>query len=136
MRIVPSAGLALRPSGAEKIETETTGAQTTYEYKAGWNTALIIGTAFEFGSRKQSTFVVSVNYLKGLGNNEETIQTISNGKTIATSFRSNASSFNVNLGIPINLKKNKSYSQKNTQKKECQRSNYQSRCSQYRMYPQ
>ena len=81
MRIVPSAGLAFIPSGAEKIETETKGGQTTYEYKAGWNTAFIAGTAFEFGSLKQSKFVVSVNFLKGLGNKEETINTIVNGKT-------------------------------------------------------
>ena len=131
MRIVPSAGLAIIPSGAEGIETETKGGQTTYEYKAGWNTALIAGTAFEFGTLKQSGFVVSINFLKGLGNKEQTINTVANGKPTATSFRSNASGFNVSLGIPIHLKKNKSYSQK----KECLRSNTQHRCGQYRMYP-
>lgn len=127
MRIVPSAGLALIPSGAKRIETETKGGQTTYEYKAGWNTALIAGTAFEFGSRKQSRFVVSVNYLKSLGNQEETINTVANGKPIATSLRSNTSGFNVSLGVPINLNKNKSSSQK----KESLRSNNQHRCGEY-----
>ena len=139
MRIVPSAGLAFNPSGTGKIETETKGGQTTYEYKAGWNTAFIVGTAFEFGSLKQSRFVVSLNYLKGLGNNEGTINTIVNGKPNATSIRSAASGFSVSLGIPVNLKKNKSYSQKKesySQKKECLRSNIQHRCSQYRMYSQ
>jgi hypothetical protein len=132
MRIVPSAGLAVIPSGAGKIETEIKGGQTTYEYKAGWNTAFIAGTAFEFGSLKQTRFVVSLNYLKNLGNKEATINTVVNGKPNTTSLRSNASGFNINLGIPINLKKNKSYSQK----KECLRSNNQHRCGQYRVYPQ
>jgi hypothetical protein len=132
MRIVPSAGIAFVPSGAEGIETEIKGGQTTYEYKAGWKTAFIAGTAFEFGSLKQSKFIVNVNFLKGLGNNEETINTVANGKTITTSLRSNASSFNISLGIPVNLKKNKSCSQK----KEYLRSNNQHRCGQYRMYPQ
>jgi hypothetical protein len=134
MRIVPSAGIAFKPSGAEKIETESKGGQTTYLYKAGWNTAFIAGATFGFGSLKQSRFVVSINYLKSLGNKERTINTIVNGKPNTTSLRSGASGFNVSLGIPVNLKKNKSYSQK----KECLRSNYnyQHRCSQYRIYPQ
>jgi len=131
MRIIPNIGIAFKPSGASEIETETKGGQTTYEYKASTNTAFIAGTALEFGSRDQSRFVVSINYLKSLGNSEETINTIANGKTVATSFRSKASSFNISLGLPINLAKNKSASQK----KQCQRSN-QSRCGQYRIYNQ
>jgi hypothetical protein len=131
VRIVPSAGLALMPSGVKEIETETKGGQTTYEYKAGWNTAFIAGTAFEFGSLKQSRFVVNVNFLKGFGNKQNTINTVVNGKPNATSFRSNASGFNVSLGIPVNLKQNKN----SLQKTKCVRSYYLPSCGKYRANP-
>jgi len=131
MRIVPSAGLALMPSGTKEIETETKGGQITYEYKAGWNTAFIMGTAFEFGSLKQSKFVVSVNFLKGFGNKQNTVNTVVNGKPNATSFRSNASGFNVSLGVPVNLKGNKN----SLQKTKCLRSYYMHSCGKYRTDP-
>ena len=138
MRIVPSARLAFRPSGTQKIGTATAAGQTIYEYATGWNTAFIAGTAFEFGNRKQSNFVVSINFLKSLGNNKETINNVVNGKPNATTFTSDASYFSINLGIPIHLKKNNVSSQKKEyiQRKECIRSTYQHRCGQYRMYIQ
>lgn len=129
MRITPSAGLAFVPSGDNGIETETKAGQTTYEYKAGWNTAFITGAAFEFGSRRQSKFVISLNYLKSLGGNEETISTIANGKATTTTFRSNASSFTVSLGIPLSFKKYKA----EPQRAQFKRPDYRSRCGQYRM---
>lgn len=106
MRIQPSAGLAFLPSGKNEIETETKNGQLNYEYKAAWNTAFIAGTAFEFGSRNQPKFTVSLNYLKGFGNNMQTLNTVANGKTTASTFSSKTSGFNVSLGIPISLTKN------------------------------
>ena len=133
MRIKPSAGLAFLPSENE-IETETKAGQTNYEYKAGWNTALIAGTAFEFGTRKESRFVVSINYLKSLGSNSQTLNTVNNNKSTAYTFQSNTSSFNVSIGIPINLKK-KSTVTPPSQHKQCNGS-HMSRCGQYRMFYQ
>ncbi len=134
MRIKPSAGFAFLPSEKGKIETETKSGQTNYEYKAGWNTAFIAGTAFEFGSRKQSKFVVSLNYLKGLGNNTQTLNTVDNNKTTAYTFQSNTSSFTVSIGIPVNFKKNNKVTQ---QHRQCSSSSHcMSRCAQYRMFYQ
>lgn len=130
VRIVPSAGLAFIPSEDNEIETETEAGQTSYEYKAGFKTAFMAGTAFEFGSRTQSMFVVSLNYLKGLDNSQETLNTVASGKSITTSLKSKTSSFTISLGIPFSLTKNKTGSDK----KQCERPVEQHRCGQYRMY--
>ncbi|MEJ7683232.1 MAG: hypothetical protein WKG06_36320 [Segetibacter sp.] len=130
MRIKPSIGLALAPSGSE-IETETKGDQINYEYKTGLNTALIAGTAFEFGTRNQPKFVVSVSYLKSLGNNRQNLYT-GPAKTMATAFRSATSGFNVGLGIPINFTKKYTV----TQYRQDKRSSYHGHCGQYRLYHQ
>lgn len=126
MRIKPSIGLALAPSGSEI--TETKGGQTNYEYKTGWNTALIAGTAFEFGTRKQAKFVVGVTYLKSLGNNTQTVYT-GPAKTMATTFRSATSGFNINVGIPINFTKKHAV----TQHHQYRSSSYRGHCGKYRM---
>lgn len=115
MRITPSVGLAFIPSQPSEIETQTQGTQTTYDYKAGaWNSAIIAGTAFEFGSNSHAKFVVNINYLQGLGNMDtKTINSTSNGKAIASSISSNTSGWNISVGIPISFTKN------NNKKREC-----------------
>lgn len=129
MRIKPSAGLAFA-SSESNIETETKGGQTTYEYEAGLNTALIAGTAFEFGSRNQTKFVVSLNYLKSLGNNSQTLTTGSVVKPNINTFSSRTSGFNLSVGIPISLKKK---AEATAQPKQCNRSSYEGRCGRYKM---
>ncbi|HMJ48149.1 MAG TPA: hypothetical protein VK498_12520 [Ferruginibacter sp.] len=131
MRIIPAAGIVYKPTGAGKIESETKNGQTTYEYNADARTALKAGTSFEFGSLNRPKFVISINYLKNLGNSEETINSVSNGKTQATTFRTRSSAFNVSLGFPLNFSKATSSSQK----RGCHRSS-PSRCGQYRIYNQ
>ena len=108
MRITPSVGLAFIPSQLTEIETQTQGTQTTYDYKAGaWSSAIIAGTAFEFGTNRHAKFVVNINYLKGLGNMDtKTINSVSNGKTVASTISSNNSGWNVSVGIPISFNKN------------------------------
>jgi hypothetical protein len=105
MRIQPSVGLAFA-SPQKGIETNTKNSVTTYQYNTGWNTALITGTTFEFGSRKQTKFSVSVNYLKSLGNNSEVVYAGS-AKDLPTTFKSATSGFNVAVGIPFNFAKKK-----------------------------
>ncbi|HUS02103.1 MAG TPA: hypothetical protein VMY77_10275 [Chitinophagaceae bacterium] len=141
MRIIPSVGLAFIPGQPSEIETKTEGGQTTYDYKAGaWNTALTAGTGFEFGNNRQAKFVVSINYLKGLGNMDtKTINSVSNGKSEATIVSSKASSWNVSLGVPISFSKRKPEIKKQVEKfryngkcGQSERYKPQSRCGQYR----
>ncbi len=128
MRIKPSVGLALVPSGSG---IETKSGQTSYEYQTGWNTALIAGTAFEFGTRKQAKFVVGVNYLRSLGNNTRTVYT-GPAKTTATTLRSATSGFNVSVGIPVNFTKKHTV----TQHHQYKSSSYRGHCGKYKMYYQ
>jgi hypothetical protein len=105
MRIQPSVGIAFA-SPDKGIETESKNGVTTYQYNTGCNTALITGTTFEFGSRKQSKFTVSVNYVRSLGNNSQ-VAYAGSAKDLATTFKSTTSGFNVGIGIPLNFTKKK-----------------------------
>jgi hypothetical protein len=129
MRIVPSVGIALSPTGSD-IAKQTSGTQTNYSYTSGWNTALIAGTAFEFGSRDQSRFILSINYLRSLGNNAQTVTNNDAFKPTATTFSSVTSGFNVSLGVPFNLKK-KTIA---VPAPVINRPTYSGRCSRYKMY--
>ena len=108
--IQPSAGMAFIPTAsAAEIATNSNGNITSYEYTAGnWKTAFIAGTGFAFGKNDQQKFVVSINYLKGIGNlQEKTLTTTTDAKPTTTYISSNASSWNLRVGIPINLTKTK-----------------------------
>jgi hypothetical protein len=129
MRIKPSVGLALAPSGSE-LETTTKGAMTTYKYTSGWNTALIAGTAFEFGTREQSKLVVSINYLRGLGNNSQTIVNNELIKSPTTTLSSKTSGFNISVGIPFSFSKKTTVVQTPQYKSSSQRG----QCGRYRIY--
>ncbi|MBA2562334.1 MAG: hypothetical protein H0V14_05360 [Chitinophagaceae bacterium] len=111
VRIQPSLGVAYIPSApSAEINTKSQGTQTSYEYNAGnWKTALISGVGFEFGKNALSKFNVSINYVKGMGNNLDTksITTVSGNKSTTTTLESDASSWNLRMGIPINLNKKK-----------------------------
>ena len=129
MRIKPSVGLALAPTGS-KMETETKAGQTSYIYKSGWNTALIAGTAFEFGTRNQSRLIVSISYLKGLGNNTQTLTNSDALKPTVTTLSSKTSGFNIGLGIPLSFSKKTPV----IQNPPIERPSYRGRCQRYRTY--
>ena len=91
----------------EKQKIKTQGGQTAYEYRAGnWNTALLTDMGFEFGRNKQRLLNVSVNYFTGIGNmNKQTVSSVSGTKTNFATLESNASGWNMRIGIPLHLQK-------------------------------
>ncbi|MBC7828525.1 MAG: hypothetical protein H7122_12315 [Chitinophagaceae bacterium] len=108
--IQPSAGMAYIPTAsAAEIETKSQGNINTYEYSAGnWKTAFIAGAGFVFGKNDQQKLVVSVNYLRGIGNlQEKSLTTTTDAKASTTYISSNASQWNLRVGIPISFAKNK-----------------------------
>ncbi|GEO11253.1 hypothetical protein SAE01_37490 [Segetibacter aerophilus] len=130
LRIQPSVGLAYAPIGGG-IETTTKNGSTNYTYRAGSTTALVAGTAFEFGTKTQTKFIVSVNYLQGLGNNTQTVTSNEMLKPTTTTFSSKTSGFNVSLGIPIVFKKKPAVI---AAPPIINRSSHHGRCGQYRSY--
>ncbi|MEP7106436.1 MAG: hypothetical protein ABI760_00610 [Ferruginibacter sp.] len=132
VRIQPSLGIAYIPfNPATEIYIKSKGTPTSYEYNAGnWKTALISGVGFEFGNNSGRTFVVSINYLKGMGNlTTQSINTVSGNKPGNTSLKSETSGWNLTMGIPISLGKKKPAVKQIVEKiyKE------EKKCSQYRM---
>lgn len=128
MKIQPSIGMAYMPGIKSDVSTKVVNGQDVYQYNAGnWNTAVIAGTAFEFGRGSTRQFTVSVNYVKGIGNlDEETISSVSSGKLVTTTLSSTSSAWNVKVGIPFSLtSKNKSTIK--------QPEHHRSGCGQYRM---
>ena len=110
MSIQPSAGVAFVPTASDaEIATNTNGTMTSYEYAAGnFKTAAMAGVGFIFGKNDQQKLLVSVNYLKGIGNLEtETLTTTTGIKPTTTTMSSNVSNWNVRVGIPFNLTKTK-----------------------------
>jgi hypothetical protein len=103
LRIQPSAGVAFNTGVNPDIETGVNG--STYQYNAGnWKTAAQAGVDFEFGRGRDRMFVVGVQYLKGLDNmNTQSITTQAGTKSTTTYLSSNASSWNVTVGIPFTL---------------------------------
>ena len=132
VRIQPSVGMGFIPAVKTDVVTKTQSGQTTYQYNAGnWNTALIAGAGFEFGRGSTRQFTVSVNYFKGLGNlDEQTISSVSGGKSVTTILESATSGWNVKIGIPFTLGGKKPAIKNRTEKKTEQR---KSGCGQYRI---
>jgi len=132
LKIQPSAGMAYIPGIPSDVTTKTVSGQIVYEYNAGnWNTAFITGVGFEFGKGSTRQFTVAVNYFKGLGNlNDETITSVSSGKTVTTTLSSATSGWDVRIGIPFSLKA-KSKTQNKTEKKKTEQR--RSGCGQYRV---
>jgi hypothetical protein len=127
MRIQPSAGFGYVPSSKSGVVTETSGGQPSYTYNAGnMKTALLTGVGFEFAKGKSRLFTLSVNYFKGLSNNESTLTTESVNKTTTTMLNSKVSGWNASLGIPIDFSKKPSSTTHKTK-----HSSYD--CQQYRM---
>ena len=141
LRIQPFVGAAFVPNPVSAVRTDAKGGTPVYQYSAGnWNTALSTGADFEFGRGSKRLFVVGVQYLKGLGNmNTETVQALSTSKQSIAHLRSNASAWNITVGVPVTLSKVKSKVkqpevkkiQPEAKKPEAKKSCYQyrSRCS-------
>lgn len=133
LSIQPFAGFAYVPTAKTGMVSKVQGGQTTYEYRAGYqHAALAAGTSFEFGKNSQRIMTATVSYFNGIGNlNEESI-TISNGaKTTSTVIKSNASGWNLKVGIPFTLAQKKpAVKQKAEQKSTYE---YKSKCGQYRI---
>ncbi|MFI5129306.1 MAG: hypothetical protein ACHQFX_04915 [Chitinophagales bacterium] len=130
VRIQPSLGMGYIPFVKDDVITKSEGGQAVYQYNAGnWRTALIAGTGFEFGKGNTSKVTVSVNYFKGVGNlDEQTITSVSGGKTVTTTLESVSSGWNVRVGVPFALKaKPKTAKTKKTENRKS------SGCGQYRM---
>lgn len=138
VRIQPSVGIAYIPSTpSSEIYTKSQGSQNTYEYNAGnWKTAMIGGMGFEFGNNEVSKFIVSINYLKGMGNlDAKSITSVSGGKPAITTLRSNASSWNLRMGIPISFNKKKPVEKKQpVVEKTYKEYKEAKKCGQYKTY--
>ncbi len=135
MRLAPSAGIAYIPSApGAAIEAKTAGGQTTYTYNAGnWRTAFLGGIGFEFGRNNRQAFLVSLNYLKGFGDGLDTkyITTVDGNKTTNTSLQSNASAWNLRIGIPISLSKKKTVAKEQVVEKVYLKE--EKKCGQYKL---
>jgi hypothetical protein len=107
VRIQPSIGVGFIPSVKSDVVTKTDAGQPSFEYKAGnWNTALLTGMGFEFGKNSTRLFTVSVNYFNGMGNlGKRAITTTQASKTTTNILQSDASGWNVRVGIPFTLGK-------------------------------
>ena len=133
VRIQPSLGIAYIPfTPSAEINSKSAGTQTSYAYNAGnLKTALISGVGFEFGNNEQRKFVLSINHVMGMGNNDEkSITTTSFNKPTVTSLKSDASSWNLRMGIPISFTKKKPVAAKQEMIKRTY--NNESKCGQYR----
>jgi hypothetical protein len=111
LKLAPAAGIAYIPSApGSAIEAKTSAAGNSYTYNAGnWRTAFLGGIGFEFGKNNRQHFNLSLNYLKGFGNNLDTkqITTVSGNKTTNTSLSSSSSAWSLKMGVPISLSKKK-----------------------------
>ena len=123
VRLQPQLGVAYIPSVKNDFASKIQGSQATYTYNAGnWNTALISGMGFEFGKGKTRLFQLNLQYLKGIGNMDNTILTTQSGaKSIETSYASRASSWSLSFGFPISLAKKQQVAKSKTkQKNHCE----------------
>jgi len=109
MRLLPSAGIAYMPFNDGELETETKAGKTVYTYGAGSpKVAFTTGMGFEFGVGNRKSVIVSLNYFKGLGNNEQTLSSAPDQTkpTVLsnTTLQSKSSGWNATLGFPITFK--------------------------------
>lgn len=137
LRLQPSVGVGYIFAPKTDIVSKTDGLQTTYEYRAGnWNTAFLTGMGFEFGRNKQRLVNVSINYFTAIGNmGKQTVSNVSEIKTTHATLESDASGWNMRIGIPFTLAEKKQGKPKSTTTKtkktstcDKTRIEYRSRC--------
>ena len=131
VRIQPSLGVAYIPGTPDAGIAKT--APTNYAYNAGnWTTGLVSGVGFEFGKGTQRKYVVSLSYVKGLGNlGEQTMTTQVGNKPITTSLQSNTAAWNIRMGVPITFAKKQPVQKQATPQKRCgqYKMQYKSSCT-------
>lgn len=109
VRIQPYAGMAFVPNPATAISSTIKSNETVYQYSAGnWNSAIITGVNLAFAKGNVGKYVVGLQYLLGIGNlGRETLVTPQDTKQLTTQLKSNASAWNITVGMPLNFTKNK-----------------------------
>jgi len=127
LRMQPSAGLGFIPANRPDLVTKSSLGYNDYTYNAGnYRTSLLTGVGFEFAKNKSRLFTLSVNYFKGLGDNQTSFTSQASGKTTTTILNSKLSGWNASIGFPIGFTKNT-----RAQHKTEQRVKYD--CQQYRL---
>jgi hypothetical protein len=126
MRLQPSLAFAYIPSGGESIKQTTNG----FEYNANPKTAIVPAMGFEFAKGTQPLFTLSVFYTKALGQNEESVTSLSNIKPTITRLQPTASTWGMTVGVPFSFTKSKAVktSKERKEKSGCTR-NYYRRCN-------
>jgi len=109
MSIQPSLGAAFIPSVPDNLISKEINGQPGYQYNAGnWSTAILAGAGFEFGKNDVRKFVLSLQYIKGMGNlNNTVVKNTSAAKETVTTLSSDVSGWNIKAGIPITFAKKK-----------------------------
>jgi len=126
LRMQPSAGFGFIPANRPDFVTKSSLGYNEYTYNGGnYKTAVLTGMGFEFAKNKSRLFSLSVNYFKGIGDNETTFTSQTSGKTTTTTLNSKLSGWNASLGFPI------SFTKKTSTKNKVERVKYD--CQQYRM---
>jgi hypothetical protein len=132
MSVQPSIGAAFATSQKSPTQSLQADGTTNYTYSAAnWRTAIVSGIAFEFGKNNSPEFTVGVNYLRGVGKfGKESIASTDQLKNSVANFTSNASAWNVNIGLPLNLLKKKEVAKEKPASKCLY---YKSKCQRYRV---
>jgi hypothetical protein len=107
--IQPYAGMAFIPNPKTTLSATGNSTAAVYQYNAGnWNTAFISGLNFAFAKGSEKKFVMSLQYLKGMGNmGNNTLVSLTDNKQIITHLASTASAWSFSVGMPLNLTKTK-----------------------------
>jgi len=126
MRLQPAVGIAYLPDTKETVAKD----DNTVIYRAGnWNTAFVSSMGFELAKGTRQFLTLQLAYTKGLGNlGTQSVSTIADAKTIVTSLRSNASSWALTAGIPIQLTKRVAQPAKSAPKEEVEKVKTYKRC--------
>jgi hypothetical protein len=109
LRIQPYAGMAFVPNPEQAITTAGQENETVYQYNTGnWTSAFITGVNLAFAKGSVNTYVIGIQYLKGISNmNTETLNTSMENKLLTTKLSSSSAAWNINVGIPLSFSKNK-----------------------------
>lgn len=131
MRLQPSLALANVPSATESVKQTASG----FEYAAAPRTALVPAMGFEFAKGSQRLLTLGLFYSRALGQKEQTVNSLSEGKAYTTTLSPRTSTWGLTLGIPIGPTKTKAVKQitqtrQRTEKRSCTQSHYR-RCMQW-----
>jgi hypothetical protein len=136
--IQPSVGYAYVPFAKSSISTMGADAKSGFTYLAGnMKSAFVAGTGLEIGRDTERKLNLTVQYIKGVGNlNESSVITQSGSKSTVTTLNSSVSAWNVSVGIPISLSKKKVAVKPEPVIKEKKARQHHGQCSRYSRYMQ